>query len=144
MVDELVAEFELEKTLDRRTQEISKGELQRTILAFCLLYGSPILLMDEPIFAMEPYQKTKSMAFLTDYAQRNDVNIAYSAHELDITRTYSDHMLVLYPDGRKPLIGPTADVFSRQIIEEAYDFPLAMLKQKESLYRDALKRSDPY
>ena len=47
----------LEKCLSRKTMEVSKGELQRTILAFSLLYGSRILIMDEPIFALEAYQK---------------------------------------------------------------------------------------
>jgi ABC-type cobalamin/Fe3+-siderophores transport system ATPase subunit len=81
---------------------------------------------------------------LTDYAHGSGVTIYYSAHELDITRRYSDHMLILYEDGRTPLLGPTDRMFQREIIEEAYDFPLAMLKQKESLYRDVLAQAKRY
>ena len=63
-VPELVEVFELQPLLGRRAQEVSKGELQRTILAFCLLYGSPLVAMDEPIFALEDRQKKKAMAYL--------------------------------------------------------------------------------
>ena len=37
--DELVKVFELENCLTKKTQEVSKGELQRAILTFSLLYG---------------------------------------------------------------------------------------------------------
>jgi len=137
----LIEVFELGSALGRKTQEVSKGELQRTILAFSLLYGSRILLMDEPIFALEPYQKTRAMQFLAAYARENSLAIYYSAHELDITEKYSDHLLVLYGDGRPPRIGPTAELFERNIIEQAYDVPMSMLKRKESLYREALAKA---
>ena len=105
--DELVRVFELEGCLTKRTQEVSKGELQRTIIAFSLLYGSRTLLMDEPIFALEPYQKERAMDFLTNYARVNDVSIYYSVHELDLSQKYSDYLIVFYKDGAeaKRLVG---------------------------------------
>jgi ABC-type cobalamin/Fe3+-siderophores transport system ATPase subunit len=143
-LEQLVDVFELRATLGRRTQEVSKGELQRTILAFSLLYGSRILLMDEPIFALEPYQKTRAMSFLVAYAREHSLAVYYSAHELDITQKYSDTLLVLYEDDRPPLLGPTKDLFKRDIIEKAYDVPMSMLKRKESVYREALSRARRY
>ena len=38
LISELVEVCELEKVLGKKTQEVSKGELQRTIIAFSLLY----------------------------------------------------------------------------------------------------------
>ncbi len=140
-IPQLIKVFELERCLDKKTQEISKGELQRTILAFSLLYGSKVLLMDEPIFAMEDYQKEKSMEFLVQYAKEHDLSIYYSVHELDISQKYSDHILLFcYRDGRLTDInlGPTDEVFSRDNIEEAYQIPYHMLKKRETLYRERL------
>ena len=143
-LEDLVETFELGHALGRRTQEVSKGELQRTILAFSLLYGSRILLMDEPIFALEPYQKTRTMRFLVDYARSNSLAVYYSAHELDITEKFSDSLLVLYGEERPPRIGATADLFERDIIEKAYDVPMSMLKRREWLYREALTKARRY
>jgi len=38
-IKELIKIFELDNILNKKTQEVSKGELQRIILAFSLLYG---------------------------------------------------------------------------------------------------------
>ena len=140
-IPQLAEVFELEHCLGKKTQEVSKGELQRTILAFSLLYGSKILLMDEPIFAMEDYQKEKSMDFLVQYAKDNDLSIYYSVHELDISQKYSDHILLFYyRDGKLTDIqlGPTEEIFNRDNIEEAFQIPYYMLKRREALYRERL------
>ena len=134
---ELVEVFELRPVLGRRTQQVSKGELQRTLLAFSLLYGSPILAMDEPIFAMEEREKLKSMDFLLAAARKGHVSLFYSIHELDISRDYSDFIL-LFSRGAPPRIGPTAEIFTREIIEKAYEVPFDMLKRREELYRKYL------
>jgi ABC-type cobalamin/Fe3+-siderophores transport system ATPase subunit len=134
---QLVEVFELGRILGKRTQEVSKGELQRTILAFSLLYGSRILMMDEPIFALEDRQKIRVMEFLTDYAHRRSLSLFYSVHELEISRKYSDYLLLFDRSG-PPRLGPTAVLFSREEIERAYQVPYTMLKRKEALFRDVL------
>jgi ABC-type cobalamin/Fe3+-siderophores transport system ATPase subunit len=136
-VAELVDAFELAPVLARRTQEISKGELQRAILAFSLLYGSPQLVMDEPIFALEDRQKERALDYLCAYARREGIGLFYSLHELDLSNNYSDHLL-LFRHGAPPRLGPTAELFTRETIEQAYEVPFDMLKQREALYRKML------
>lgn len=136
-VAELVEAFELAPVLGRRTQEVSKGELQRTILAFSLLYGSPLLVMDEPIFALEERQKERAMEYLCSYARREGVGLYFSLHELDLSRRYSDHLLLFRRDAA-PRLGPTAELFTRETIERAYEVPFDLLKRREALYRKML------
>jgi ABC-type cobalamin/Fe3+-siderophores transport system ATPase subunit len=140
---ELIKIFELNPVLNKKTQDISKGELQRTILAFSLLYGSKIVMMDEPVFAMEQYQKEKAMRFIHDYSKKSGISIFYSVHELDLTEKYSEFMLLFYKNGKIHL-GPTRELFTKENLEEAYQIPYTMLKTKETLYRELLeKRSRP-
>jgi iron complex transport system ATP-binding protein len=138
LVSELIGVCELERLLGKKTQEVSKGELQRTIIAFSLLYGSKILMMDEPIFALEEYQKHRIMEFLLDYCRTRDLSLYYSVHELDISEKYSDHLLLFHKDGSMQL-GPTKQICTRKNIEEAYEVPYVMLKRKEAIYREALQ-----
>ncbi len=137
LIGELVEVFELAPFLSRRTQDISKGELQRTILAFSLLYGSPILVMDEPIFALEDRQKRSALDYLREYARREGISLYFSLHELDLSREYSDWLL-LFSRGALPRLGPTAELFTRDTIERAYEVPFDMLKRREELYRRVL------
>lgn len=136
-VAELVDAFDLAPILGRRTQEVSKGELQRTILAFSLLYGSPLLALDEPIFALESHQKQKAMGYLTRRARQEGVSLYYSVHELDISEKYSDYIL-LFSRGEHPRLGKTEEIFTRETIEKAYEVPFDMLKRREELYRKYL------
>lgn len=136
-VAELTAAFELDPVLGRRTQDVSKGELQRVILAFSLLYGSPLLAMDEPIFALEDRQKERALEYLCDYARREGVGLYFSLHELELSRKYSDDLL-LFRRGAPPRLGPTADLFTRETIEQAYEAPFDMLKKREAVYRKLL------
>ena len=136
-IAELVKIFELEPVLAKKTQAVSKGELQRTILAFSLLYGSQILLMDEPVFALEDYQKERAMDFVTGYAKEENLSIYYSVHELELSRKYSDYILLFFKDSG-PLLGPTREIFNRQTLEKAYEIPYAFLYKQEALYRENL------
>jgi ABC-type cobalamin/Fe3+-siderophores transport system ATPase subunit len=136
-IAELVEVFELAQIMERRTQEVSKGELQRTIIAFSLLYASPLLAMDEPIFALEDRQKKRVMEHLAGLARNGRVSLYYSVHELEISRDYSDH-IVLFSKDAPPRIGPTTRIFTREIIEKAYEVPFHMLKKREKLYRNYL------
>jgi ABC-type cobalamin/Fe3+-siderophores transport system ATPase subunit len=140
-VAELTKVFELERSLGLKTQSLSKGELQRTILAFSLLYGSKSLLMDEPIFALEDYQKTRALFYITDFVKKKQLCLLFSLHELGLSEKYSDDILIFYKN-KLPLLGPTKELFVKEIIEEAYEVPFDALKKKESLFRGALVRLD--
>jgi len=136
-VEKLVDVFDLRPILQRKTQSVSKGELQRAILAFSLLYGSPLLAMDEPIFALEDHQKRAAMNHLAALARTGAVSVYYSVHELDISRDYSDY-IVLFSRQAPPRIGPTREIFTPAIIESAYEVPFHLLKRREELYRHYL------
>lgn len=131
--------LELEPSLRRRTQELSKGELQRTIIAFSLLYGSPVILMDEPVFALEEPQKDRVFSFLMEHARDRELTILYSAHNIDLSAKYSDRTLLFHKEG-KVTIGPTPEIFTRENLEAAFQAPYDTLYQRQNLYRDVLNR----
>jgi iron complex transport system ATP-binding protein len=92
---------------------------------------------DEPIFALEDRQKERAMEYPCAYARREGVGLCFSLHELDLSRRYSDHLLLLRR-GSPPRLGPTAELFTRGTIERAYEVPFELLKTREALYRTML------
>ncbi len=137
LIKVLASVLELEGVLNKRTQEVSKGELQRAIIGFSLLYGSHIIMMDEPIFALEDRHKLQVMGFLREYARQRGISIYFSVHEFEISREYSDWTLLFAKD-RSIRLGPTEEILTRENIEQAYEIPYGMLYRKEHLYREAL------
>jgi ABC-type cobalamin/Fe3+-siderophores transport system ATPase subunit len=129
----------LEELLGKKTQELAKGELQRTIIAFSLLYGSSVILMDEPVFALEDERKSRVFEYLMDYSARYGVSIYYSAHDLHLTEKYSDYLLLFWKNGGVQL-GPTGELFTRENIEQAYQVPFQMLYRKEYLFREMMMK----
>lgn len=133
----VVQAFELEALVNRKTQTLSKGEMQRAVMAFSILYGSRVVVMDEPVFALEDAQKRRALAFVADHARTTGRSFLYSAHELDLTRDFSDRVL-LFPKGKHPLLGTAAELLTREVLEEAYQVPYVLLHKKEKLYRSTL------
>lgn len=132
-----IAAFELEKLRARKLDALSKGEIQRVLLAFSALYGSRVIMMDEPVFAMEMRQKERALEFFGDIRRRSGVSICVSLHELSLTRKYADTVLLFHPD-RTIEMGACDEVLTPEALERAYGFPAGMLYDSERLTRDAM------
>lgn len=137
LVDKFIQAFSLDPILDRKTNEISKGELQRTILAFSLLFGSKSIMMDEPLFAMEDGQKERAMQFVTEYAQNLGIPLLFSVHEIELGAEAAQNIILLSADGTIQS-GPVDDIYTTGNIEEAYQVPWEQLHHKKHLTREQL------
>ena len=137
LLGEVIDVFELSSVLEHRLTKLSKGEIQRVLLAFGILYGSASLFMDEPLFALENHQKESALAYLKEYVRKTGTSIYISMHELDLTKKYADTVLLFYPD-RSMALGSPEEVLTRDEVEKAYGVPYAMLKDHESLSREYL------
>jgi iron complex transport system ATP-binding protein len=134
--NDVIKVFELEKLKARKLDALSKGEIQRVLLAFSALYGSRVIMMDEPLFAMEQGQKERALEFFRDLHRTTGVSVLVSLHELSLTRKYADTVMLFYPDRRIDL-GSCDEVLTKQALENAYGVPEAMLYDSEQYTRRA-------
>ena len=139
-LSDVISVFELEKILDRKLNGISKGEMQRVLMAFAVLYGSKSVFMDEPMFAMEDAQKHKAMEYLRDYSTKNKIPIFIAMHELDLSRKYAENVLLFYPN-RDIDFGTPDEVLTNEALEKAYGVPVALLRETEALNRKSLNEA---
>ena len=137
LLGEVIDVFELQNVLEHPLTKLSKGEIQRVLLAFGILYGSASLFMDEPLFALENYQKENALAYLKEFVHKTGTTIYISMHELDLTKKYADTVLLFYPN-RNMALGTPEEVLTRDEVEKAYGVPYAMLKDHENLSREYL------
>ena len=134
LMSEVIDVFELSGILNHTLTGISKGEIQRTLLAFSILYGSASVFMDEPLFAMEYPQKEKSLSYLRDYCKKTGTTIYISMHELDLTKRFAEKVLLFYPN-RDMSFGTPEEVLTNEDLEKAYGLPVEMLKKGEEYTR---------
>ena len=130
LLDETIEVFELSGILEHTLTGISKGEIQRVLLAFSILYGSVSVFMDEPLFAMEYPQKEAALRYLREYCKKTGTTIYISMHELDLTRRFAEKVLLFYPN-RDMSFGTPEEVLTDEDLEKAYGVPVAMLKKGE-------------
>ena len=140
LLAEVISVFELDKVLQHGLKELSKGEIQRVLLAFSLLYGSASIFMDEPMFAMEPAQKETALEYLKEYADKTKTAFFISMHELDLTRKYAENVILFYPN-RDMDFGTPEEVMTDEALEKAYGVPVSMLKKGEDMTREELVQS---
>lgn len=117
--DEMVALLDLGHLLDRHPDQLSGGERQRVGLARALLTSPRLLLLDEPLSALDAARKQEILPYLERLRDQLDIPMLYVSHSHDEVIRLADHM-VLIDKGLALASGPLAEVLART------DLPLAM------------------
>ena len=138
-LSEIKEVFEVADLTDKKLTALSKGQLQRALVCFALLYGSKSIFMDEPFFAMEESQKESALKYLKAYCAATKIPVYISMHELDLTKKYADTVMLFYPNHDIDL-GTADEVLTNEALEKSYGVPASMLKQSEELSREQIAR----
>lgn len=106
-VDEIMERCGVAHIQHRLIGAISKGNRQRVALAQALLAKPKVLLLDEPMSAMDPAEVIKIRKFIRELSA--DMSILLSSHILSEVSQLCDH-LVFIRDGIIQYHGPIQDV----------------------------------
>ncbi|WP_066155563.1 molybdenum ABC transporter ATP-binding protein [Hydrogenophaga pseudoflava] len=98
--------------LQRRPHELSGGERQRVAIARALATSPQLLLMDEPLAALDTARKAEILPWLEQLHEALDVPVVYVTHSLDEVARLADHV-VLLEEGRVLADGPLAQMLTR-------------------------------
>lgn len=109
--DRVVALLGLEPLLARAPLHLSGGEKQRVAIGRALLSNPQILLMDEPLSALDAPRKAEILPYLERLRDEAGLPILYVSHALAEVARLATTMLVVEA-GRLRRIGPTAEVLS--------------------------------
>ena len=98
--------------LDRYPGSLSGGERQRVAMARALLSAPEVLLMDEPLSALDAARKAEVLPYLERIHREAGVPIVYVTHSAAEVARLADH-LVLMRDGAVQASGPAHDLLTR-------------------------------
>ena len=98
--------------LDRGTDTLSGGERQRVAIARALLTSPQLLLMDEPLAALDAKRKQEILPYLERLHDELAIPILYVSHASDEVARLADH-LVLLEQGQVVASGPTTALLAR-------------------------------
>ena len=122
--------------LKRWPHELSGGERQRVAIARALASSPRILLLDEPLAALDAARKAEILPYLEKLPSEFDIPVLYVSHALDEVARLADH-LVLLEAGRVIASGPTGELLTR------FDLPLAHGDSASAVLTATVLKHDP-
>ncbi len=112
--------------LDAMPSNLSGGERQRVAIARSLATSPRILLMDEPLAALDAAKKRELLPWLEHLHETLDIPLVYVTHSLDETIRLADQV-VLLDAGRVVDQGATSEILTRVDLPLAHDDAAASL-----------------
>jgi putative spermidine/putrescine transport system ATP-binding protein len=107
---ELLAMVEMETLADRLPSQLSGGQQQRVALARALITSPSVLLLDEPLSALDPFLRIRMRSELKRWQQRLGISFIHVTHSQDEALALADRIIVMN-SGRIEQAGTPFDMF---------------------------------
>lgn len=109
--DEVVDLLGITPLLERRPKTLSGGEKQRVAIGRALLSGPDLLLMDEPLTALDAARRAEILPYVEHLRDVERLPIIWVSHDVDEIIRLADH-LVLIDQGRVTASGPLIEIIN--------------------------------
>ncbi|HEY9659637.1 MAG TPA: ABC transporter ATP-binding protein, partial [Allocoleopsis sp.] len=110
-VHEVAKMLNLESLLDRRISQLSGGQKQRVAIARSLITQPNILLLDEPMSALDPHLRIRMQGELKRLQQALRISFFYVTHNQNEAFSMADKVVVMN-QGRIEQIGSPSDIYN--------------------------------
>ncbi len=118
-LEQALALLGIESLLSRRPESLSGGERQRVGIARALLTSPKLLLLDEPLAALDQKRKNEILPYLERLHDELAIPILYVSHSLDEVAQLADY-LVLLDHGQVVANGPLQETLARLDLSDAF------------------------
>lgn len=115
-VQKVIKTVHLEKHLYKSIQQLSGGQQQRVALARAIINEPEVLLLDEPLAALDLKLRERMLIELIDLQSTLKTTFVYVTHDQFEALTVADIMAIMNPDGQIEQIGTP---------KEIYEFPVS-------------------
>jgi iron complex transport system ATP-binding protein len=119
LVDEVVAELELEEFLDRDFTTLSGGERQRVIFARALVQDTDIIFLDEATSNLDPFFCHNLLITINRWVRDKNKTVLSVFHELNLASLYCDEIFMM-KDGAVKRAGKTEIIMNEENIKDIF------------------------
>ncbi len=109
---ELLELVDMADYAERRPSQLSGGQQQRVALARAMITDPSILLLDEPLSALDPFLRVRMRGELKRFQRELGISFIHVTHSQSEALALAD-LIVVMNQGRIEQAGPARDVFNR-------------------------------
>ena len=120
-VEEVLRMVRLDAYGERKPVQLSGGQRQRVALARSIVNRPKVLLLDEPLGALDLKLRQEMQVFLKSLQRELGMTFLYVTHDQEEALTMSDHVAV-FNEGKIEQIGSPTEVYERPATEFVADF----------------------
>lgn len=129
-VAELLAVTEAAHLIDRPTEKLSGGELQRVLLALALEPGPELLLLDEPAAGID-FKMQESFYQRIARLNQQGLTVLMVSHDLSMVSQVAQHVLCL-KDGRIECQGPPEAILDGRHLADTFGAEIGLFTHRHS------------
>lgn len=134
-VQSALAMTQLDKLAKRLPRQLSGGQQQRVALARCFVFDPAILLMDEPLGALDRNLRDHMRLELKSMQARTDATVLYVTHDQDEALAMSDRIGIMHHGVLQQVASPSdmyefpANSFVAQFLGDSVSIPAKRLER---------------
>ena len=126
ITSECLQELGLSDFSTRTIHALSGGEFQKVRIARALAQQPAFMLLDEPAANIDFVYEPKLLEFLKELAERKNIGIILSIHDVNLAALYAKKLALLSPcsdhdsGSSSFLFGPTEEIFTEENLSKAF------------------------
>lgn len=117
---------------DRFVTELSGGERQRVMIARAFCQNGSVLLLDEPVSALDLRHQVSILEAVQRYTKEKGISCVCVLHDLNLAAHFSDR-IVLMSGGQIAFRGRPREVLRQDILERIYKTSVRIFEDEEEL-----------
>jgi iron complex transport system ATP-binding protein len=130
-VDEALTLTSTDSVADRLVDTLSGGERQRVWIAMLLAQDARLLLLDEPISALDVAHQVGVLGLVHRLSLEKNIAVIVVIHEINMAARYCDAIVAL-KDGRMIAQGLAKEFMTARRLEEIYEVAMGVLPNPDS------------
>jgi iron complex transport system ATP-binding protein len=130
-VDEALALTSTESFSDRLVDTLSGGERQRVWLAMLLAQDARLLLLDEPISALDAAHQVRVLRLVRRICLEKGIAVVIVIHDINLAARFCDRIIAL-KGGRLIAHGPPDEFMTATRLEEIYGIAMGVIPHPDS------------
>lgn len=119
IINEVIDDLDLSNLLNKNHDELSDGQLQRTLIARALVQDTPFIILDEPTTYLDLAHQFQLMKLLKNLVREKNKCVIFSTHAIELAIEHCDCVLCFTTEGN--FFGSPKNLVENETINKLFE-----------------------